>query len=139
MSSQTVRSNLMALPAVAWLVLFMVVPCLIILAYAFLTRGLYGGIEYMLTAENFQRVIDPLYAKIFLTSVRIAGLATLLAILIAYPAAYAICLAPKRTQPLLLFFAVLPFWSELSNPHLCLDRAPQPRRPDQQSAALVWL
>ena len=111
MSSQTVRSNLMALPAVAWLGLFMVVPCLIILAYAFLTRGLYGGIEYTLTAENFQRVIDPLYAKIFLTSVRIAGLATLLAILIAYPAAYAICLAPKRTQPLLLFFAVLPFWS----------------------------
>ncbi|MCV9997841.1 ABC transporter permease [Pararhizobium sp. YC-54] len=101
----------MALPAVAWLFLFMVVPCLIILAYAFLTRGLYGGIEYTPTAENFQRVIDPLYAKIFLTSVRIAGLATLLAILIAYPAAYAICLSPKRTQPLLLFFAVLPFWS----------------------------
>lgn len=111
MSSQTVRSNLMALPAVAWLGLFMVVPCLIILAYGFLTRGLYGGIEYTFTLENFQRVFDPLYAKIFLASVRIAGIATLLAILIAYPAAYAICLAPKRTQPLLLFFAVLPFWS----------------------------
>jgi spermidine/putrescine transport system permease protein len=111
LTSQTVRSNLMALPALAWLGLFMVVPCLIIFAYAFLTRGLYGGIEYTLTAENFQRVIDPLYAKIFLTSVRIAGIATLLAILIAYPTAYAICLAPKRTQPLLLFFAVLPFWS----------------------------
>ncbi|WP_349437705.1 ABC transporter permease [Pararhizobium sp. A13] len=101
----------MALPAVAWLGLFMVVPCLIILAYGFLTRGLYGGIEYTFTLENFQRVFDPLYAKIFLASVRIAGIATLLAILIAYPAAYAICLAPKRTQPLLLFFAVLPFWS----------------------------
>jgi len=111
LSSQTVRSNLMALPAVAWLGLFMVVPCLIIFAYGFLTRGLYGGIEYTFTLENFQRVFDPLYAKIFLTSVRIAGIATLLAILIAYPAAYAICLAPKRTQPLLLFFAVLPFWS----------------------------
>lgn len=111
MSSQTVRSNLMALPAVAWLGLFMVVPCLIIFAYGFLTRGLYGGIEYTFTLENFQRVFDPLYARIFLTSVRIAGIATLLAILIAYPAAYAICLAPKRTQPLLLFFAVLPFWS----------------------------
>ncbi len=89
----------------------MVVPCLMILAYAFLTRGLFGGIEYTLTAENFQRVIDPLYAKIFLTSARIAGLATLLAILIAYPAAYAIAKAPQRWQPILLFFAVLPFWS----------------------------
>jgi spermidine/putrescine transport system permease protein len=111
LSSQTARSNLMALPAIAWLGLFMIVPCLIVFAYAFLTRGLYGGVEYTLTAENFLRVIDPLYAKIFLTSVRIAGLATLFAILIAYPAAYAICLAPKRMQPILLFFAVLPFWS----------------------------
>ncbi len=101
----------MALPAIAWLGLFMIVPCVIVFAYAFLTRGLYGGVEYTLTSDNFLRVIDPLYAKIFLTSVRIAGLATLFAILIAYPAAYAICLAPKRAQPMLLFFAVLPFWS----------------------------
>ena len=78
MSSQTVRSNLMALPAVAWLCLFMVVPCAIIFGYAFLTRGLYGGIEYTVTLDNLQRVFDPLYAGIFLTSVRIAGLACLL-------------------------------------------------------------
>ena len=33
---------------------------------------------------------DPLYAGIFLNSARIAGTATLVALLIAYPAAYAI-------------------------------------------------
>ena len=111
MSYQSARSNLLAAPAVAWLVAFMIVPCLLILSYAFFERGVWGGIEYTLTLENFARVIDPLYANIFLTSARIAGLATLLAILIAYPAAYAISRAPQMRQPMLLFFAVLPFWS----------------------------
>lgn len=111
MSFHAARPNLLAAPGIAWLVLFMVAPCLIILAYAFMTRGLYGGVEFTFTLENLARVFDPLYAKIFLTSVRIAGLTTLIALLIAYPAAYAIALAPHRMQPILLFFAVLPFWS----------------------------
>ncbi len=111
MSFQTARSHLLALPAILWLCGLMILPCLLVFFYAFLTRGLYGGVEYSFTLENFARVFDPLYGRIFLTSARIAGLATVLAVLIAYPAAYAICLAPKRTQPVLLFFAVLPFWS----------------------------
>lgn len=111
MSYQATRPNLLAAPAIAWLVLFMVVPCLLILSYGFFERGTWGGIVYTLTLENFARVVDPLYAQIFLTSARIAGTATLIAILIAYPAAYAISRAPRLRQPMLLFFAVLPFWS----------------------------
>jgi spermidine/putrescine transport system permease protein len=82
-----------------------------VFTYAFFQRGTWGGVEYTLTVENFVRAADPLYAAIFLKSARIAGMATLIAILIAYPAAYAINLAPGPRQPLLLFFAILPFWS----------------------------
>nr|WP_244711448.1 ABC transporter permease [Rhizobium cremeum] len=89
----------------------MVVPCVLVLSYAFFERGVWGGVEYTFTLENFARVADPLYAKIFLNSARIALTATVIAILIAYPAAYAISRAPRLTQPILLFFAVLPFWS----------------------------
>ncbi|MGH6806419.1 MAG: ABC transporter permease [Ensifer adhaerens] len=89
----------------------MVVPSLLVLSYAFFQRGVWGGVEYTFTLENFARVADPLYAKIFLNSARIALTATVVAILIAYPAAYAISRAPRMTQPILLFFAVLPFWS----------------------------
>lgn len=110
-ASNASRSNLLAAPAVGWLIAFMVTPCLLIFVYAFFERGIYGGIEYNFTFENFQRAFDGLYASIFLKSAKIAGLSTLFAVLIAYPAAYAICLAPKRSQPVLLFFAVLPFWS----------------------------
>jgi spermidine/putrescine transport system permease protein len=111
MSFNAAKPNLLAAPAIAWLVAFMVLPCVLILVYAFFERGMFGGIEYHFTLDNFKRVADPLYAKIFLNSARIALTATFFAVIIAYPAAYAIAKAPHRWQPILLFFAVLPFWS----------------------------
>src|SRR5262245_10834798 len=89
----------------------MVVPCALVLALAFFRRGVYGGIEYTFTLENFELVLDPLYSRIFLNSARIAGTATLIAGIAGYAAAYAIAAAPRRWQPVLLFLAVLPFWS----------------------------
>jgi len=98
-------------PALLWLTGLMVVPCGLILALAFFRRGIYGGIEYSFTLENFGLVVDPLYAGIFLHSARIAGTATLLAVVVGYAGAYAIAALPRRWQTVTLFFAVLPFWS----------------------------
>lgn len=98
-------------PALAWLTTFMVVPCLLIFALAFFRRGIYGGIEYSFTLENFALVLDPLYARIFLKSAAVAGLAALIATVAGYAAAYAIAAMPRHRQPALLFFAILPFWS----------------------------
>jgi spermidine/putrescine transport system permease protein len=98
-------------PALLWLAAFMVVPCVLILGLGFFRRGVYGGIDYTLTFDNFRLIADPLYAGIFLTSARVAGLATLIAVVIGYAAAFAIAQASPRRQPMLLFLAVLPFWS----------------------------
>lgn len=98
-------------PALVWLTALMVVPCALLLALAFFRRGIYGGIEYTLTLENLALVFDPLYAGIFLKSATIAGTATLIAVVLGYAAAYAIASMPRRHQPMLLFLAVLPFWS----------------------------
>ena len=111
MTSANSRSTFLMAPAFAWLTALMVVPCGLILALGFFRRGLYGGIEYTFTLENFALILDPLYAGIFLTSAKIAGSATIIAVIVGYAAAYAIAAAPRHRQPILLFFAVLPFWS----------------------------
>ena len=98
-------------PALAWLIGLMVVPCGLVLALAFFQRGVYGGVDYTFTLENFSRVFDPLYAGILLRSARIAGTATAIAVVLGYAAAYAIASCRRSLQPVLLFFAVLPFWS----------------------------
>ena len=111
MTPSNARSTALMAPALAWLTALMVVPCGLILALGFFRRGIYGGIEYTVTLENFGLLLDPLYAGIFLTSARIAGTATLIAVVVGYAAAYAIAAAPRHRQPFLLFLAVLPFWS----------------------------
>ncbi|WP_207887588.1 ABC transporter permease [Pseudomonas sp. 30_B] len=98
-------------PGLGWLALFLLLPCLLVLLYSFLERGAYGGIDYVFTWENYRRAVDPLYLDILLRSAKIAGLAMLFAVLIGYPAAYAITRATPRRQGVYLFLVMLPFWS----------------------------
>ena len=105
------KSLLLILPGVGWLTAFMIVPCAIVFVYAFFERGVYGGIDFNFTFSNFDRAAENIYLSIFVTSARIAGLATLIAVVVAYPAAYAISLAPPAKQTRYLFLVMLPFWS----------------------------
>ena len=111
MSAEVLRRIVLLGPGLGWLALFLVLPCGIVFVYSFFERGTYGGIDYVFTLENYARAADPLYLSIFLTSAKLAGLATLGALLIGYPAAYLIATAPKAWQMPLLVLVMLPFWS----------------------------
>src|SRR5512134_2350037 len=100
------RRTILLAPGLGYLALLLVLPCLIIFAYSLFQRGTYGGIVYDLTAENYGRVFSALFAGIFLDSVRIAGTATIAALLIGYPAAYAIAAQPRHRQMSLLVLAM---------------------------------
>ena len=109
-SAARARAGLLALP-LGWIALFLVLPCALVVMLSFFERGTYGGIDYIFTLENYSRAADPLYLGILLTSLKIAGLATLIAFVLGYPTAYLIATAPARWQKLLLVLAVLPFWT----------------------------
>jgi spermidine/putrescine transport system permease protein len=106
-----IARTLLAGPTVIWLVLLLVVPCALLLVNSFFERGTYGGIVYNLTLDNYARAFDPLYLDIFLSSARIAATAAIIALLIGYPAAYAIARAPEGRQAAYLVLVMLPFWS----------------------------
>jgi spermidine/putrescine transport system permease protein len=98
-------------PGLLYLALLLVVPCGMIFAFSLFERGTYGGIDYNLTPENYQKAFGRIYFGVFVDSLRIAGLTTLVGVLIAYPAAYLIALQPRRRQLALLILVMLPFWS----------------------------
>ena len=103
---------LLMLPGVLWLILLMIVPCAIILVTAFYERGVYGGVDWSAASlGNFVRAGEWLYLAIFLDSARIAAIATVVALLIGYPAAFAITRARPEWQTGLIFLAILPFWT----------------------------
>jgi len=97
-------------PAWVWLAVLFAAPFAIVLAYSFLTRGVYGGIEAPWTAESYQRLADPLYFAIVLRSFAIALGATALCLVLAFPAALFIARAPHRKN-LYLQLVMLPFWT----------------------------
>lgn len=98
-------------PAVFWLMFFFVIPLTIIFVYSFFERGIYGGIEYVFSFNNYYRVIDPLYIKAVLRTVYIASLNTLICLIIGYPLAYFISNQSQRKKNILLFLVTLPFWT----------------------------
>jgi putrescine transport system permease protein len=54
---------------------------------------------------------DALYFEAYLSSLRIAAISTVLALLIGYPLAYAMARAPQGWRPILLMLIILPFWT----------------------------
>jgi spermidine/putrescine transport system permease protein len=97
-------------PGGSWLLLFFLVPLLIMLAYSFMHRGVYGGVEPGLTLEHYTRFFDPLYLAILQRTLLWSLTCTLLCLVLGYPVAYAIAQA-GRWRNLLLLLVVLPFWT----------------------------
>ncbi len=103
-----VRWILMA-PGQIWLGAFLVVPCALILFIAFFERGVYGGIDWTFTWENFDRAADPLFLAILAKSVKLAGASTVICILIAYPVALKVASMTRKRQLMALSVIMLPF------------------------------
>ena len=97
-------------PARGFQFLLFLGPLAIILAYSIMTRGAYGGQGLPWTAGNWARLADPLYARIMARSLWIAGISTLLSLLLAFPLALFITRAGRR-KTLYLNLVMLPFWT----------------------------
>src|ERR1051326_8815111 len=90
---------------------FFIFPLGILFAISFATRGQYGGLEWVLTVENYALIADPLYLGVFSRSVVLAFLTTLLCIVLGFPLAYYMARASSRSQGIWLVLIMLPFWT----------------------------
>jgi spermidine/putrescine transport system permease protein len=98
-------------PGLTWLVIFLLIPLLLIFVYSLFQRGTYGGVVYDFTLKNYDRLISSLVLRIFLNSLWIALVTTVLALLLGYPAAYFIATSPIQWRTPLLVLVILPFWT----------------------------
>ena len=98
------------LPARVTAAVFIAAPMIVIVLYALLTRGDYGGVEQPWTLENFARLADPLYLGILWRSLWISALATATCAAMGFPLALFIARAGKWKN-LYLQLVLLPFWT----------------------------
>ena len=79
-----------------------------------LAKGWVGFTKFLgaLDFENFEFLLmDDLYYKAYLSSLKIAAISTFFALLIGYPIAYAMTRASEEWRPTLLMLVILPFWT----------------------------
>lgn len=98
-----------AYPMGIWFTVFFIAPIVIILAYTFLKKGLYGGVEMEFSLKALKQMFNPTYGLIFLRTIWIALISTVITLLIAFPCGYA--MARSKHQTLLLFLVIIPFWT----------------------------
>ncbi|MBV0933908.1 ABC transporter permease subunit [Marinobacterium weihaiense] len=108
-----------------WLALFFLLPFLFVLKislseptlaqppYLDLIREIEDGfVTIVVNFSNYQLLLaDSLYLSALLGSLKVAGISTLLCLLIGYPMAYAIARSPSHWRLPLLMLIILPFWT----------------------------
>jgi len=102
-----------SIPPVAWLFFFFLIPLAVVWAYSFGENVGPVTIDLTGTFANYVRALEPLYVGIFVKSLVVAGLTTLLCLLVGFPVALAIAFAGPRTKAWLLLLIMLPFWTNL--------------------------
>lgn len=96
------RAKFFAVPYVVWMAIFVVVPIILIVVYAFTSSsGLF-------TLSNFSNMGG--YTSVFLRSFLLALISTVVCLILGYPIAYLLAKEGPRLQQVLLMLIMLPMW-----------------------------
>ena len=102
------KLSLFSVPYVIWMALFVVIPILIMVVYAFTIAETDGSAQFSVTVENFTGM--GVYASVFVRSFRLALIATLLCLLLGYPVSYFMAEEGAGFQRLAMALIMLPMW-----------------------------
>ena len=99
----------MVKPYVIWSFLLIALPLILIVLYS-LTTGDNSLLTIHFTLENFKKILDPVYINVFVKSMQMGLLTTLICVILAYPMAYFISKFNDEAQGILILFVTIPMW-----------------------------
>jgi putative spermidine/putrescine transport system permease protein len=97
---------LLLLPCLIWIFFFFLLPLGLMVWHSFVDQG-FSPAAY---AALFT---SPLYAKVMLTTVKMACMATILALVLAYPIAYVLTMSGGKRRAFILVFVFIPYWVDI--------------------------
>lgn len=92
-----------------WLVVFFLIPVIVILAYSFFERDYQGGVVFKFSLQGYKDILNPNYVVVFLRTIFISLVSSVVSIIIAIPVAYYI--AFSKWKNILLLLVIVPFWT----------------------------
>lgn len=109
-SHKRLITALMISPSILTTIFILVIPMTVIVAYSFLERGPYGGVIYHFSLESYKELFRPVYLPVFLNSLKMSGISTIITLLVAYPIAYYMAIRRPERAGILLALLIIPFW-----------------------------
>ena len=100
--NSSLLSKLLAAPYLLWMLIFILVPLAMVAYFAFTTA------DGAFTLENLKTVGQ--YTNIFVSSIQLAAIATVICLVISYPVALILTRMDKSVQSTILMLVMLPMW-----------------------------
>jgi putative spermidine/putrescine transport system permease protein len=97
---------LLLAPALIWIFLFFLLPLGLMCWRSFANEG-FSLVPYATLLTS------PLYTKVLLTTVKLASIAMVCALILAYPIAYTLTVAGPRLRATILLFVLIPYWVDI--------------------------
>ena len=94
-----------------WLLIFALVPFGLVTIASFMSHSDEHLIQLPFTLANYFQLGNSIYLKIFKESFYVAGVCTLICLIVGYPFAYAIARMEHRFKNALVLLIIIPFWT----------------------------
>lgn len=104
-----IEKILFTLPVIIYSFLLILIPLLYVLLISFYKSDSYGGMIHTLTLANYYEIFNITYINIFIKSISIALITTIICLLISYPFAIALMDKKETTRNLIIKLVMVPF------------------------------
>ena len=101
------KKSFLAYPYIIWSAIFIVIPLILVVLFSF-TQKIDG--KQVFSIANYRDLMDPIYFKVFLRSIILAGGSTLICLIVGYPVAYLISKVNVSKRGTLILLFILPMW-----------------------------
>lgn len=101
------KKSILAYPYILWSSIFIIIPLILVVFFSF-TVELDGKLVFSLA--NYKELIDPIYFKVFFRSITLAGLSTIICLVVGYPVAYIVSKVHISKRGTLILLFILPMW-----------------------------
>ena len=96
-------------PLYLFTTVFVLVPLIYMVVLSFLTKGEVWGVVGEVTLDNYKKIIEPVYLKTFVESIKLALISTFFVMLLGYPCGYFMAKLEEIGQKRMMVLIGLPF------------------------------
>lgn len=98
-------------PVTLIMVLLIAVPLIYVAVMSFCSIDEFYNVTFKFTVQNYVRLANADYLKIYAQSIAIALITTIVCILVGYPFSYIIARTKSRKKKILYMLVIIPFWT----------------------------